>query len=333
MQFARALDSPSGAFRTWNSALPVELHCTNWVADHTIDYLRQVGDDPFLVFCSFPDPHPSFCPPAPYCYMYDARSVSPLPRRDGEFDGMPPHFKEYFEGRSRWLREMFKAGAKNAKPGSMHSDRQLRDMVAHYWGMVSLIDDAIGRVMSASKRFGLRDDTIAVFLSDHGDLMGDHGLVSTGAFHYDGMLRVPLIWNAPTRLPPGRTSDALVGLIDVAPTILDLAGVQRPPMQGVSLARYLMGGALDERQAILTENDDEYVGLFVRTLITRDWKLTRYAGRPYGELFDRRSDPGELRNLWGVPDHVKTRVELTELMLDEMLRAAPIREPRVAIYD
>jgi hypothetical protein len=103
-------------------------------------------------------------------------------------------------------------------------------------------------------------------------------------------------------------------------------------MQGRSLVEYLRGGEMVEREGIVTEFDDEHMGIFARTLTTKDWRLTRYAGKAYGELFDRSRDPNELQNLWNDAQYRQVRRELTLLLLDEVMLNAPLREPRTAIY-
>ena len=342
MQIERALDAPSGAWRTWNSALPAEYHCTNWLVDRTLDYLRTPDERPFLVLCSIPDPHPSFCPPAPYCYRYRAEEVPAPPRREGELDLMPPHFKAFYEASGGWFAEHFAAGKgggeqrtgwTNVRPCCEYSEHQMRDMVAHYWGMVALIDDGVGRLLAELDALGPADDTLVVYTSDHGDLMGDHGLLMKGPFHYDGLLRVPSIWRGPG-IAAGSSIRAPVGLVDLAPTVLDLVGVAPPAsMQGRSLAPFLRGeAAADWREGIVTENDDELFGIFLRTLSTERWRLSCYGGQPYGELFDRREDPHELTNLWGDAGYAGIKRDLKELLLDQLLLNAPCREPRLAPY-
>ena len=97
MQPENALRVPSGALCTWDSALPAEVHCTNWVADRTIARLRTHDPHrPFFVVASFPDPHMSYSPPEPYCRMYDPTDVSPPLQRERELDRMPPHFRAYY---------------------------------------------------------------------------------------------------------------------------------------------------------------------------------------------------------------------------------------------
>ena len=158
--------------------------------------------------------------------------------------------------------------------------------------------------------------------------MGDHGLLNKGPFHFEGLLRVPMIWRWPGRFRPA-TSPALVSLLDVPPTILELAGVpipegftspeavQQPPAwPGRSLVELLAGQADAVQDSVAIENDEDYLGLRLRTLVTQAHKITTYTGHrgsePYGELFDLASDPHELHNLWASRAHVKLRRQLIE---------------------
>src|SRR5439155_20491567 len=107
-------------------------------------------------------------------------------------------------------------------------EEQVRDVIALTYGLVSLVDHHVGRVMAELDRLGLREDTVVLFMSDHGDMLGDHWMLNKGPFHFDGLLRVPTIWSCPGRFPEGVVSAELVGQVDFAPTILDLAGVPIP---------------------------------------------------------------------------------------------------------
>lgn len=332
LQFERALRPPSGALCTWDSALPAEFHHTNWVADQTIDFVGAETARPFFAVCSFPDPHMSFCPPEPYCSLYAPAEV-PLPRwSDGELSHMPPHFKAYYEG-TGYCAEFFWSGELNMRPAIAHMPEQWRDMIAHYWGQVTFIDDAIGRLMGTLDERGLRQSTVVIFTTDHGALMGDHGMHMHGPFHYDGQIRIPCLWSWPGQIAAGRVVTSLAGTIDIAPTILDLVGATVPmAMQGESLAETLVAGKLIERSSILTENDDEYFGPFMRTLSTPQWKLTRYAGQPYGELFDRVNDPDEFVNRWDDPGYRSVRADLLGELSDAMLKNAGLALPRLSLY-
>ena len=145
--------------------------------------------------------------------------MPPPTRRAGELDDLAPHF-----------RRVFAAGLplSGRRAPTNVPDEQRREIAALTCGMVSFVDEQVGRVMAALDRLGLRENTVVVFLADHGEMLGDHWLLNKGPFHFDGILRVPLIWSWPGRFPAGVQSDALVSLLDVAPTILDLAGVPIP---------------------------------------------------------------------------------------------------------
>ena len=190
---------------------------------------------------------------------------------------------------------------------------------------------------------GLSENTVVVFLSDHGDMMGDHHLMNKGPFHFEGLLRVPLIWRWPGRIAVQRT-EALASLLDVAPTLLSLAGVpvpegetsdeaprQAPAWPGRSLLPCLTEGRTVQ-ESVVVENDEDYLGLRLRTLITPTHKVTTYTGHrgaePFGELFDLEHDPNELHNLWSKADHEETKRRLIERLhyrLVETDSAAPRR--------
>jgi arylsulfatase A-like enzyme len=323
--------SPSGAEQSWTMALPQELHVNHWVAERSIAFLREqaAAETPFFLWCSFPDPHHPYCPPEPWAAQYDPAEV-PLPtQREGELDELAPYF-------ARIYRQGFQLSGRS-QPTAV-PERQMREIIARTYGMVSFVDHEVGRVLATLDELGLAEDTIVVYTSDHGDMMGDHGLQNKGPFHFEGLLRVPSIWRWPGRFPAGRVAAGLASHLDFAPTLLDLCGVpipegetpayaeapeQLPPWPGISLAPQLRGEADTLRRAVLVEDDEDYLGLRLRTVITERFKLTQYAGRDvderYGELFDLERDPGELRNLYRVGEQAALRAHLREIMLDELI--------------
>ena len=317
---------PTGADQSWKSSLPAELHHTTWVADQTIKYLREEGKrQPFFLLCSFPDPHHPYCPPAPYDSLYDPADV-PMPnRREGELEGLAPFFQEILEAGRVVSGRMTETRIR---------DEHLREIIAHTFGMIALIDHHIGRILDTLETEGLAEDTIVIFLSDHGDMMGDHWLLNKGPFHFEGLLRVPFIWSWPGRFREGVVSDALVSLLDFAPTLLDLCGVPFPegdvpleteapqmlrPHPGHSLVPLLTGDADRVRERLTIENDEDYLGLRLRTLVTPRHKLTVYGGKPYGELFDLERDPQERHNRFSDPSCETLRHDLTAELLDELV--------------
>jgi arylsulfatase A-like enzyme len=210
--------------------------------------------------------------------------------------------------------------------------------MARTYGMVSQVDFHVGRVIKALEELGFRDNTLVLYLSDHGDLMGDHWLQQKGPFHFDGLIRVPFIWSWPGHISPDTVDESVVSILDFAPTILDLCGVPIPegprpvesliPVEidawaGRSLRPNLEGGEVAGRDGVLVENDADYLGLRLRTLVTERYRLTWYAGQPYGELFDLQEDPQELYNRWDDAAYRSVRDELVAHLLDQVVMSDP----------
>jgi arylsulfatase len=213
------------------------------------------------------------------------------------------------------------------------SDAHLREIVAHTYGMVGLVDEQVGRILDCVDEQDLTEDTVVVFMSDHGDLMGDHWLINKGPYHFDGLVRVPFLWSWPGRFEADRQTPALASLLDFAPTVLDLAGVavpegrapaepeapEMPPAwPGVSLVPILTGRTERVQPTLLIENDEDYLGLRLRTLVTETHKLTVYPGQTYGELFNKREDPDELHNRWRDPAYRKLRERMVNLLMERL---------------
>ncbi|HZP40508.1 MAG TPA: sulfatase-like hydrolase/transferase [Candidatus Binatia bacterium] len=309
---------PSPAPETWASALPEEDHPTTWVADRTIDFLRTVDRRrPWFCWTSFTDPHHPMDPPAPWCDRYRAADMTVPARHPEEFDRKPPFHRLWAGGLPEPMRW--------ANPGGMRlTDRELAEMMAGYYGMVAQLDHAVGRVLAALAETGQADDTLVVVTTDHGELLGDHQLLFKGPLHYDGLLRVPLLVRGPG-VRPGVVG-APVGTIDLAPTILDLVGLPIPAtVEGRSLRPFLAGGS-EDREWVLTENDHEMgLPMYLRTLTTERWVLTRWDTLPgVGELYDRRNDPGELENRWDDAACAGVRRDLLAL-LGEVANPSPRR--------
>ncbi|MBT3268863.1 sulfatase-like hydrolase/transferase [Candidatus Poribacteria bacterium] len=328
-----ALEPPTGTPQAWKSALPVEAHSSTYVADRSVEYMRHRSqeDAPFFLWASFPDPHHPYSPPAPYCDMYAPDEVALPTRQDARTDGAP---NELLDKPPHYLGDYFSTirtdGSGPHNRLSELTDDNLRETIALTYGMMALVDDSIGRMWAAMDELGLWENTLVVYCSDHGDLMGDHWLMNKGPFHYDGLLRVPCLARAPGgRGTAGQTVDSFAQLIDLPMTFLDYASVEPAfGMQGRSLRRAVEGSDDDAPDAILVENSSgELPHLMLKTVQTREWKMTVYAGQEYGELYDLRNDPHEFRNLWRSAEHGGTRAELRALLLD-LLVGSEDRLPR-----
>ncbi len=299
--------SPTGAPECFTPLYPAEAHSSNWLGLIGGDYLRQRADDgrPFLLWVSFPDPHHPFCPPRPYDKMYDpGQVVMPRLAPDSLAD-KPPQFRE------RGWRE-----------------DQIRDMIARTYGMVTLVDENVGRMLDVLVETHLADSTVVIFTSDHGDLMGDMGLTHKGPWLLEGLINVPMLWRVPGGARAAR-AEGLFSSADVAATILELLGVEVPPaMDGIAQGDLVRGGP-GRRDAAFVEYRTP-AGENLRTIVTPDRKLTYYAGKEYGELYDMAAELPEARNLYDDPAFAAERAGLEKRLLDEMVLREDYRRQPVA---
>jgi arylsulfatase A-like enzyme len=304
--------------QAWRTSMPEELHPTSYVAERTIAYIDRHGTAaqgaaPFFLQCSFPDPHHPFVPPGRYWDMYDPRAMAAPPTCHPPGAGATPAVRAAHAERAAG-----RARLDTPAPFAI-DEREAREAIALTYGMITMIDDAIGRILAALAAAGRDRDTIVIFTSDHGDFMGDHGLLLKGPLHYQGLIRVPFIWSDPTDAAAVGRSAALSGTLDIADTILDRVGLAAfNGMQGHSLLAATRGEADAGRDAVLIEEDGQrtYLGFAgptrARTLVTRRWRLSLYDSAEWGELYDLEADPGEAINLWDDPRHAGRRAEMTE---------------------
>ena len=331
-------------YENYYSTVPNEAYYNQWITDLSIQEIERCSDKPFFLWCSFPDPHFPFGPPAPYNEMFSPDDLpEPIAWEDDRIKMNEFYHKEYYDHRGI---ESLDGG-----PANMTLD-QIKETKALAWGLVKNVDDSIGQVMTYLKQSGKSENTIVIFMSDHGELMGDHGLFCKGPFHYEGLLRIPMIISDPRSRTKGKKSDALVSILDFMPTILDLTntaypdppfrdwqglkpedeiykGVSRLP--GKSLAGILSGEQDEVNDSILIENDDDVRGVFLRTLITSEYKITVYGGRDYGELFHLKNDPEERDNLWDNPESQALKGELTARLLDKIIMSEPRLKHRYGV--
>ena len=310
-----------------DSFIPEEHYNTKYVEERTIAFLEryskgEYGEKPFFLHCSFPDPHHPVCPPGKYREMYSPDDIE-LPK---SFDNIKNLYNHPFLGPH--LKQPAFRGALLRES----TEEEVRKFTALNYGSETCIDHSIGQILASLEQLGLAENTMVIFTSDHGDFMGDHGMLLKGPAPFNGVLQVPLIWKVPGLTKPGIT-DALVSTIDLPKTILSLLGLkerhQPPNMQG-----YDMTPVLDEpnnpdtqvRDCCLIVHDEE-VGpkgpLYARLLhyITKTHKLTIYEGvKGYGDLFDRINDPDELNNLWFDENTKDLKHELIENLLHEDLK-------------
>ena len=305
------------------ASLPPELHQTTWCADKAIEFMREEREEPWLMSVNIFDPHSPFDPPQEYLDRYDPAALP-----DPLWSDKDPQAHERL-GRVD--------GAASIDLG------RAKEVLAAYYAMIELIDDNVGRMLSALEESGQRENTLVIFTSDHGELAGDHQLVGKGCRFYECLVRVPLICSWPGQISAGAVSDALVELVDIAPTLLELVGVTAPAkMQGRSLWPLLTGAATGHRDFVRSEyyralNPDapgrEHLqGSYATMIRDQRYKLVCYHDRAMGEFFDLGADPGEFDNLWDDPDYAEVRFALLKQNFDALANAVDIGPKQVTQF-
>jgi arylsulfatase A-like enzyme len=310
--------------------IPPELHYNNWIADRSIEFIRKVAQ-PFFLWCSFPDPHEPFAAVEKWSDFYADAEIE-LPRSTLE---LSPH------NRSETMNRL-------GLGTSVQDPAYVRKCVRQTYGMISHIDEQAGRVLDALEELGIAGNTVVMFISDHGDQMGEHGLFYKGIYPFDGHAHIPFVAKVPWATEKGKVVDDVVSQLDLVPTVLDLAGVKHPDdllrlaqcgdkaatpgpsLPGEVLTPVVTGRASPMRRNALIELDRisiTFDTVQMRVLVTNDYKLVYYAGLRETMLFDRKRDPLELRNLAGDAAYQPLVEEMLKHLLAELSRTE-MRAPR-----
>jgi arylsulfatase A-like enzyme len=236
---------------------------------------------------------------------------------------LPKHRKRSFEGRPWWHEQVLTAEPTGAKKDAEvrksysripeQTDEQLREIIANTYGQIALIDHNVGRILIALEEAGLAENTIVIYISDHGDWLGDHGLILKGPMHYDGLMRVPLIVRGPD-VPRGKKVDEPVSTLDLGPTFLDYGQAKALHQQHGETLRPLIetedasrAFAMNEWELLPTRAG---VALSLKTVRTKTHKMTVDLLSGAGELYDMVQDPDELVNLYESDDHAEVKDQL-----------------------
>jgi arylsulfatase A-like enzyme len=311
--------------------IPPSLHQSTWCAEQAIGFIEEKLDQPWLISVNTFDPHPRgsvFAPPQEILDRYDPASMpGPLFRESdlaaqARLDGID------FQTKPR-------------RP----EDYDAKEVQAAYYAMVELVDENVGRILAALERTGQRENTIIIFMSDHGEMLGDHGLLLKGCRFYEGLVRVPLIFSWPGHFRQAIVSQTLVELIDIAPTILDICGLAVPErMQGRSLVPILTGASDTHQQRDFVRceyyralNPDVpnrlgFSGTYATMIRNERYKLVIYHGHDIGELYDLRQDPGEFQNLWDEPEHRDVEFDLMKKSFDALAFAVDVGPEQITYY-
>lgn len=310
-----------------------EYNITERLTDETIDFMnRSVASDtdqPFFAWVNYQDPHPAFTCPQPYKDLFDPQSVE-LPKSFTNYDAEKQPIRN-----ETWRRH---SQMESCSEGNM------REAIATYMGQIRLVDDNVGRMLDSLEESGEIDNTLILFFSDHGELIGDHGMTHKIPAFYDSLARIPVIIRHPDGRWAGSTFEGLTEEIDLAPTLLESLGVHIPmTMVGKSWKSDLDQDYHAGKETILCEAGggaptwkDPIEGLTLNAphlptslgpgamLRKGDWKISIYHD-DRGELYNVKTDPDEIDNLYESDDHMSKREELT-LLLTKRLLGVKVRD-------
>jgi arylsulfatase len=264
------------------SPLPLDLYPDAYVGQQAADYLRAYDDArPWFCWVSFPGPHEPWDAPEPYAGRYDPGA-------------MPPPIQPSGDGRDRPRGIL----DRKLERGFLLDPGDVPELRANYAGKVTLIDDQIGAVLGVVEARGEMDRTVVAFVSDHGEMNGDYGLIYKGTF-LNPAVRVPFLVRVPGRTG-GAVVDTVVELMDVGATLVELAGgSQVPGSLARSLLPVLARGSRRHRKVALSEVRREIM------LATNEWKAALNRDGEIYLLFDLPADPAETRNVAALPEYRK----------------------------
>ncbi|MBD3304876.1 sulfatase-like hydrolase/transferase [candidate division KSB3 bacterium] len=341
---------------SYGVGVPTELHQTTWCSNVAIQFISEQrdADQPWLLSMNPFAPHPSFHPPQEYLDRYTPEEI-PFPlfqehdiERQKAFAGIDQQTihavnpQQYSPENDRNNPDLPRDQLASIPPSSYDA----RLMKACYYAEIELVNDQLGRVIDVLRDTGQLDNTIIIFMSDHGELLGDHGLLFKGCRFFEALAHVPLIISGPGFIR-GVHSDALVELVDIAPTLLEAAGLDVPYyMQGKSLLPLLTGKTVSDyhKPHVFCEYNDAMGPGTMDTLnhtyeashgtmyFDGRYKLVVYHGHTVGELYDLKADPGEFNNLWDHVDYKELKAELLLKHLDAFAATSSAGIKRVKEY-
>lgn len=278
--------------------LPAEYTITAIQGQQTIEALERLKDDQFILTSSFHCPHVPITPSEPYASMYRAEDmVTPFSIED--------------------LRE--NSPYSQGKVIPPYNDKEkVKYMVANYYAFVTEIDDWVGKILNKLDELNLAENTLVVFVSDHGEMLGAHGM--RGKFNfYEESVRVPFLFRYPGKIQPNQTISTPVSILNIFPTVLDYAGLKSIPTDGYSLKGVMEGNEYPKYDFAVSEwtwKNSSVPSIMIRT---DRWKLMtthRKGGKNVEVLFDLKNDPFEMNNLLGTnPERFKFKETAENLRL------------------
>ena len=327
--------------------IPAEFHQLTWCTETAISFINQKRKGPWMLSVNPFDPHPPFDPPPEFLKKYNPRNLPPPLFKNSDILRQ----KQFSEVRSQKLRSVNPISESNSKlkikdnddEGTGSKPPEYFDglaIKAAYYAMIENIDHQFGLILDYLKKNNQIENTLIIFTSDHGELLGDHGLIYKGCKFFEGLIHVPLIFSWPKKYKKNITSNALVESIDIAPTLLEACGLDIPYyMQGKSLHGLLTGDKdLNfHKEVVVTDFNDSLgsseINNYTQATMTFDgrYKIAIYhSHKGLGELYDLQKDPGEFFNLWNDKNCKCLKNNLIARHLDVLMKTIPPGVERIA---
>ncbi|MHC4887544.1 MAG: sulfatase family protein [Planctomycetota bacterium] len=262
------------------SSLPAEAHPTQWVGDESIRFIEEQEEGkPWCLYSSYIHPHPPFAPPKPWHKLYRS-PLMPLPKVPEESESLYTHVN-YRQNRYKYRDQGI--------------DNQLmRNIKAHYYATISFVDYQVGRILDILEKRGELDSTLILFTSDHGEYLGDYNCFGKRAMH-DASSRIPMLVRYPKLFEAGKRVEAPVSLVDVLPTVVRAAGVERSDLDIDGLPMQDVASGRTDRELVYSQHGRGQSAIYMA--VSRTYKYVYSAGDNREFLFDRLADPEETRNL------------------------------------
>jgi arylsulfatase len=323
--WVRAQGGDLDAMRNSPERVDPEFHQTKWATDCAMEFIAQNEDQPWFLTVNVYDPHPPLIPPKAYADQFDPATMPGSHNRESDRATQERLADADFQTKYRG-------------PDQLDGKKEQ----ALYYAMIAQIDDQFGRLLDYLESTGQKENTLIIFSSDHGEALGDHGLLWKGCRFYEGLVRVPLIFSGPG-VAANQPATGLVELLDLSATILDYAGIERPEyFQGTSLRSVLQGSQpgdklrdsvrceyFDALDSLFTERSGAYATMYRRG----QHKLCVYHGLNTGELYDLESDPWEHEDLWESTEHQSLKSQLIlESFNQHVLLTTDVGSSRIAPY-
>ncbi|MEN0054939.1 MAG: sulfatase-like hydrolase/transferase [Mucilaginibacter sp.] len=345
------LESTNFYFDPKPAPIPASMQQPSRIVDDSVKWIGDVSQNngkPFFLYMSIPEPHNPYQVSEPYYSMFPPHKLPPL---QAGGDSLAKKSKKWHV--QKQLMEM----------GYPNYEKNIPRIRSNYYGMLRLIDDQLKRFVGFLEEQKLADNTVIIFVADHGDFVGEYGMIKKGVEAPDCLARIPMIWHGPKITGKKEAHTAHVSNVDIMPTICDMLGAAIPEgVQGRSLWPLLSGKAYPEAEfesiiaqqgfgglhvtniqqydpytqdGTLTKGRTEFDELntwsqsgTLRLLRKGDWKLiTDMQGD--GQLYDLKTDPVEVNNLYGQKEHAQKQAELMhDLLAWELRMQDPLPHPR-----